>query len=91
MNVLLVIHTPGTLEKHIALVPSEKLKDVDLDSINNKILNENLLKDEQQDTIVNLYQRLGLERNSGVKDLKQYLNPSTPFTVDKVVMFGWSV
>jgi len=74
------------------LVPLEKLNGVDLDLINNKIVNvDDDVDQEWMDVITDLYKRFGLEETSLNVDLKQYLNPKLPFTVDKVIKIGWAV
>lgn len=94
-NVLLVIITPGDREQNrIALVSSSKLPSYrTLDEMNFKIINEDELPDDTSDAIVSLYHRLGLENvlPENQQDLKEYLDPKPPFTVDKVITFGWAV
>lgn len=94
MNVLLVITTMGgdDDDNTIALVPGSKLHGVPLKEINGKTVNRDEMPNASIDFIVTLYKRLGLERDDRVeKDLKEYLNPQTPFVVDEVVRIGWDV
>ena len=94
MNILFIIHSPGgsTEDNTIALVPSDLLT-VNLERIHNKIVNVD--KDDDEDywteQIIMLYKRFGLEKSKVTADLIKYLNPRSPFIVDKVVFIGWSI
>lgn len=95
MMVLFVINTPGGNRKDsgTALIPLDQVSQYPLDAMNHKIVNvDDTIDSGAFDAIVELYHRLGLESNKGQKaDLKKYMNPKAPFTVDKVVSIGWSV
>ncbi len=94
-SVLLVIQSPGAdKDLHLALVPAQLLQDVDLDSLNGKMVNSVGTTREQSDQIVTIYKRLGLETQNTPTvpvDLSHCLNYEPPFVVDKVVQIGWYV
>jgi hypothetical protein len=93
-NILLVISTPGdSCQDGIALVPEDNVNLELLQEINGHWLNANDedLSEEATDYIVEIYERLGFETSDRVKDLKKYLSPAVPFTVDEVIAFGWCV
>lgn len=103
MDILFVVITPGgdVPENRIALVPSTALSNLtstDLDNMNGVILN--LTPDweftkETGDLIEDLYYRFGLEgqgpEEEAKADLKAYLDPKPPFSVDRVITIGWAV
>ncbi len=60
-NILCVIHSPGSdHEMNFALVPADKLEGINLSDLDGKMVNNNA-EGEIADTIVDLYQRFGLE------------------------------
>ena len=116
MSILLVISTPGGSkeENTIALIPADKLDEYDLDLIDGFMVNADDIdpnnkeaSDNATGQIINLYKRLGIERQSGWEndvetngkvavpilptDLAEYLNPQTPMLVHRVVKIGWAV
>jgi hypothetical protein len=102
MNVLLVINSE-TYSKHnrFALIPDENLKDengdpINLDMVNNQEVQDPNIPDHIKNTMLMLFERLGLEPRSSETvrtedtDLAEFLDPEPPFNVDKIVTINWA-
>lgn len=93
-NVLIIVETPGgtTTQNTYAVVPAKLLHDIKLYTLNGLILNKDDATAKQQEQIINLYKRLGLENGDYTgTDLAQYVEVAPPFTVDHVLRIGWAV